>query len=80
MFANNTLEDYRILIINQTTKDNLLESELTNVRVINSFEKGLSKSRNLAIRNAMGDICLIADDDITYKKGFKKDIITESMS
>ncbi|WP_242091698.1 glycosyltransferase family 2 protein [Aestuariivivens sediminicola] len=76
MFANNTLEDYRILIINQTTKDNLLESELTNVRVINSFEKGLSKSRNLAIRNAMGDICLIADDDITYKKGFEKDIIS----
>lgn len=30
---------------------------------INSLDRGLSKSRNLAIRNANADICLIADDD-----------------
>ncbi|MGA0374326.1 MAG: glycosyltransferase, partial [Flavobacteriaceae bacterium] len=28
--------------------------------------RGLSKSRNLALSNATGDICLIADDDIVY--------------
>ncbi|WP_242155304.1 glycosyltransferase family 2 protein [Aestuariivivens sediminis] len=75
MFINNTINDYSILIINQTTEDNLLESELKNVRIINSFEKGLSRSRNLGIRHAIGDICLIADDDIIYKRGFEKDII-----
>ncbi|WP_242085692.1 glycosyltransferase family 2 protein [Aestuariivivens sediminis] len=75
MFINNTINDYSILIINQTTEDNLLESELKNVRIINSFEKGLSRSRNLGIRHAIGDICLIADDDIIYKCGFEKDIM-----
>lgn len=33
--------------------------------VINSTERGLSKSRNLAIKNASGDYCLICDDDET---------------
>lgn len=30
---------------------------------IDSDEVGLSKSRNMALRNATGDICLLADDD-----------------
>lgn len=30
---------------------------------INTTERGLSKSRNMAIRNALGDVCLICDDD-----------------
>lgn len=70
MFINNNSIDYQILIINQTTQDKILTSQNENIRVINSFEYGLSKSRNLAIKNATGDICLIADDDIQYVKGF----------
>lgn len=30
---------------------------------INSTERGLSKSRNMAIRNSQADICLLADND-----------------
>ena len=45
-------------------------SDFENIRVINSFEIGLSKSRNLAIKNALGDICIIADDDIEYVEDF----------
>src|SRR5690606_26692020 len=48
-----------------------------NIRVINSFEKGLSKSRNLALDNAIGDICLLADDDVVYLQDFQK-VVLES--
>lgn len=30
---------------------------------INTTERGLSKSRNMAVKNSLGDICLICDDD-----------------
>lgn len=75
MFVNNNISKLHILIINQTTSDCLLQSDYDNIRVINSFEKGLSRSRNLAIKNAIGDICLIADDDVVYLKDFDKKII-----
>ncbi|WP_298239190.1 glycosyltransferase family A protein [uncultured Algibacter sp.] len=77
MFVNNNLNNFQILIINQTTPNYILKSSLNNIRIINTFEYGLSKSRNLAIENAIGDICLIADDDVEYVKGFKK-IITDA--
>lgn len=67
--------NFNILIINQTT-ENLLYSEFENIRVINSYEKGLSKSRNLAIKNARKKICLIADDDVVYFLDFHKEIIS----
>ncbi len=79
MFKNVMIEDYQILIINQTTKDKLLESSYKNIRVINSFETGLSKSRNLALENAKGELCVITDDDVIFNKGFI-DIIIEAFS
>ena len=66
MFQHHNLNELKILIINQTTKDNILESDNENIRVVNAFEKGLSRSRNLAIKHATGEICFIADDDIEY--------------
>lgn len=72
MFPSYNLEDLFILIINQTEKDKELISNFNNIRVINVFEKGLTKSRNLAIKNAVGDICVIADDDVVYVDGFLK--------
>jgi glycosyltransferase involved in cell wall biosynthesis len=70
MFPHNTLEDLNLLIINQTKPGQECISALKNIRVINSYEVGLSRSRNLAIENAIGDICLIADDDVEYVNGF----------
>lgn len=75
MFFNNQGKDYNILIINQTSPDNLLISEIEKIRVVNTFEKGLPASRNLALKHALGDICLIADDDVIYAKDFEKSIL-----
>ena len=74
MFPFTHFSDFNILIINQTTKDKLLESKYPNVRVINVFEKGLSKSRNMAIANTIHKIGLIADDDVVFVEGFDNKI------
>ncbi|MCO4822572.1 MAG: glycosyltransferase [Flavobacteriaceae bacterium] len=70
MFPHASFWEYSILVINQTTQAQLLESTYDNVRVINSFDKGLPNSRNLAIKHAEGEICLIADDDVVYASDF----------
>ena len=75
IFPNGSYENYNLLIINQTTKDCLLESNLANIRVINSFNTGLTNSRNLALKNAIGSICLIADDDALYQSNFETIIL-----
>ena len=75
MFPFVHFSNFRILIINQTQVETILESEYPNIRVVNSFEKGLSKSRNLALENAQGKILVIADDDVVYQEGFSTKII-----
>ena len=75
MFVNIPIENYHILIINQTTGNNQLESDFENVRVINTTELGLSKSRNMALKQARKKIVLIADDDVVYLKDFGEHII-----
>jgi GT2 family glycosyltransferase len=75
MFPFCHFSEFSILVINQTQENNLLVSEFPSVRVINSFEKGLSRSRNLALKNAIGKIVLIADDDVVYKKDFDTAIV-----
>jgi len=66
MFHKIDLADYNVLIVNQTNLGENLTSTLPNVRVVNSRNFGLSKSRNLAIKNSIKDICLIADDDVVF--------------
>lgn len=53
------------LIINQSNEDRNEEIRGDGhlIRMISTTERGLSKSRNMAIINATGDICLICDDD-----------------
>ena len=75
MFIHESYENFNLLIINQTTESQLLVSNSPNVRVINSFDKGLSNSRNLALKNTIGLLCLIADDDVVYTKDFKSLIV-----
>jgi len=74
MFPFAHFSDFNILIINQTSENHILVSGFPNVRVINSFEKGLSRSRNLAIQNASKEIGLISDDDVVYYKGFDDEV------
>lgn len=75
MFPFCHFSEFQILIVNQTQENNFLVSDFPTVRVINSLEKGLSRSRNLALKNAKGKIVLIADDDEVFKKGFDATII-----
>ncbi len=74
MFPFSHYSNYNILIVNQTTESNILASDYKCVRVVNSFKKGLSISRNIALQNAKLDICLLADDDIIYDKYFEETI------
>lgn len=54
-----------VLVINQGDREDIIEDTIENhcFRMISTVERGLSKSRNMALRNATGDICLICDDD-----------------
>ena len=75
MFPFSHFSKFSILIINQTQNEKLLISDYPNIRVINSFEKGLSKSRNLALENAVKKILVFADDDVVYQNDFVSKII-----
>lgn len=47
--------------------------------VLNLQEKGLSKSRNCALKASSGDICLIADDDVRFVPSVK-DIVKKAFN
>lgn len=69
-------------IINQCQKNDSLTYRDSKIRLLSYQEKGLSRSRNRALENANGDICILADDDIRYvdnaneiiEKAYKKHI------
>ncbi|OAB25708.1 Glycosyl transferase family 2 [Flavobacterium fryxellicola] len=75
MFPFSHFSNFSILIVNQTQPDKLVVSNYPSIRIVNSFEKGLSKSRNTGIKNAKGKIVLIADDDEVFKEGFENTIL-----
>lgn len=75
MFPNSDFKEFKILIVNQTVSGKNLISDNNTIRVINSYEKGLSKSRNLALQNASASIVLISDDDVIYEQGFHNVIL-----
>lgn len=75
MFPNGEAHTYPILIVNQTDSKRHLSSSQHNVRVINTKERGLPQSRNMAIQHAMGEICLVADDDVVYVPNIKAIIL-----
>ncbi len=75
MFPFAHFSDFNILIVNQTTEENTLTSAYPSVRVINSFERGLSRSRNLLVKNASKKIGYITDDDLVFLEGFDQKIV-----
>lgn len=46
------------------------------IKYISTIDKGLSKSRNMAIKHASADICVIADDDMEYENDYVEKIIS----
>jgi glycosyltransferase involved in cell wall biosynthesis len=65
-----------ILVIDQTNGDTrLIGDEKSAIRIYETEERGLSKSRNRALSLAQGDICLIADDDVSLLPEYKERIL-----
>ena len=60
------------LVVNQVENRN---TKITNPKVINRCEKGLSRSRNVAINNVSSEIVCLADDDIVYEENYKQTIL-----
>lgn len=58
------------LVINQCGINKNIEKK--NLRMIKTDTVGLAKSRNLAIKYAKGNVCIISDDDVKYVEGFEK--------
>lgn len=80
------LEDYHYIdslfvtgnctIINQCECENIeyLENNGRHITYVETKERGLSKSRNMAIRMATADICVLCDNDVEYVQNYE-DII-----
>lgn len=62
-----------VLVINQADREE--EIEEGQVRMVTTTERGTSKSRNLALREAKGEICLFADDDEWFIDGLEEKIL-----
>lgn len=46
-----------------------------NIRMLSTNTRGLSKSRNLAIQHAVGDLCLLCDDDEQLDASYEETIL-----
>lgn len=62
------------VVINQCDKDSYEEFEHNGNRIkfISNTQRGLSRSRNLALEKATEDVCIIADDDVVYEDEYEK--------
>lgn len=65
------------VIVNQCNKESIkiISHNSYQAKWINSSQKGLSRSRNLAIKNSSADICILADDDLIYTEDYHHNII-----
>lgn len=62
------------VIINQCDEENYKEENICNalLRTFSVTDRGLTKSRNLAISKSQADICIICDDDEIFNEGYEK--------
>ncbi len=60
------------VIVNQCDTDSYDETTCDGglVKVISTAERGLSRSRNMAIGYSDADVCLVSDDDEVYADGY----------
>ena len=65
------------VIVNQCDSDAVEEQKLNDqsVRMYSTTQRGLSRSRNMAISQSNADICLISDDDEIYVNGYEEKLI-----
>ena len=67
-----------VLLINQCSQDKIYDLQKGGQQIhrIDTTERGLSRSRNMAIEHATGDICLLCDDDEIFLPNYEKKIIS----
>lgn len=65
------------VVINQCDNDmrkhvkhTCIDGSIHDVEYIETTQRGLSKSRNMAIANAESDICILCDNDVEYKADY----------
>lgn len=70
------------VVVNQCNIDKIERITFINnngdtyqAKLIHTTQRGLSKSRNLAIEHATGDICLICDDDEEFVSNYQEIIL-----
>lgn len=65
------------LVINQCNMDAFQQWNNENqvIRMISTTERGLSRSRNMAIKHADGDICLFCDNDEVFYNNYMRTIL-----
>lgn len=68
-----------VLIVNQCDHNEIMEKSIEgtdyHARMICTTERGLSKSRNMCIDNAQGDILQISDDDEWFEDDYQEKIL-----
>lgn len=76
MFQYYNLNEINAIIINQCFNVPLpdLKSNFDNIKIYSINQVGLAKSRNLAIKFANSDVCVISDDDVIYLPDALKNI------
>lgn len=65
------------IIVNQCDEETVFVEKNNTQKILAIFtkERGLSKSRNMALKNSSADIVAIADDDLYYYDNFDKIIV-----
>lgn len=67
-----------VLVVNQCDQEASWEEALPGgrVRMLSTTQRGLTKSRNMAIRNSQADVCLLCDDDEFFEPGYDDAILS----
>ncbi|MGB3592046.1 MAG: glycosyltransferase family A protein [Nonlabens sp.] len=63
-----------LLVVNQSNTTTL-KSVYPNIKVVNSDTYGLSKSRNIGLRESSKPLLLITDDDVVFKPNFASNVV-----
>lgn len=64
------------VVINQTDSEMLEEVNFkgNTVKIFSCTERGIAKSRNMALKNSTADICILADDDMQFSDTYEKTV------
>ncbi len=67
------------VLVNQCDKDEdeTVSIEQCNIKVLHRNERGVGKSRNLALKHSSKDILLFSDEDIEYAPGYEENVLNE---